>query len=398
MKTQTKQLLYGLTHFDCARDIRTSTWENDNPNKAEKYNEMGIMFCNKDDNTDLSIIYFEEAVDYGNINAMINGFGVLWNAGFYLYSYSWLKRMNVRPIKNIKCLWNQAMLLYYGSDIEHNPVKQNKKEATVILEYIVGHYYDFLENKSREIVQKAYIFLLKHNLHKIGDASLSAYELWKDMTIERRKNYAAIGYNMFVALSEYHDFPYDLGHFIGDEFMNSKVFHCLDELYVMDDWNLGFVIGDMRGIFLFKESASKAKSLDKYLRGTCTRRAAWQAYLLNSWYKCLPLEDHDNYDACRPIFKADDLSLWRFSTFMPDRDYDTVTEDMKTIFTDEMLMPTVECIGTSKNQFCITCVWWNDWRGLFKEKAIVEFDKNNRPTMKVLSSETLYKYWCPVEI
>lgn len=111
MKAKTKQRLYGLTHFDCARDIRTSTWKNDNPNKAEKYNEMGIMFCNKDANTDLSIINFEEAIDHGNIDAMINGFGVLWNAGFYLYSYSWLKRMNDRPVKNIKCLWNQAMLL-----------------------------------------------------------------------------------------------------------------------------------------------------------------------------------------------------------------------------------------------------------------------------------------------
>ena len=30
-------ILYSLRHFDCARDIRTSTWKNDNPNKAEKY-------------------------------------------------------------------------------------------------------------------------------------------------------------------------------------------------------------------------------------------------------------------------------------------------------------------------------------------------------------------------
>lgn len=398
MKTQTKQLLYGLTHFDCDRVILTSAWKNDNPDKAEKYNEMGIMFRNKDDNTDLSIIYFEEAVDYGNIYAMINGFGVLWNAGFYLYSYSWLKRMNARPVKNVKCLWNQAMLLFYGSDIEHNPIKRDKKEATGILEYIVGHYYDFIYNKSREIVQKAYIFLLEHNLHKIGDSVLYAYELWKDTTIERSENYAAIGHNLLLATHDYHCFPYDLGSFVGDEFMNSRVFHCLDELYVVDDWNLGFVIGDMRGIFLFKETASKAKSLDKYLKGTCTRRAAWQAYLLYSWYKCLPLEDHDNYDACRPIFKADDLSLWCFSTFMPDKDYDAVTADMKSIFTDEMLMPTVKCIGDNNNQFGITCVWWNDWRGLFKEKAIVEFDKTNHPKMKVLYSETLYPYECPIDL
>ena len=83
---------------------------------------------------------------------------------------------------------------------------------------------------------------------------------------------------------------------------------------------------------------------------------------------------------------------------MSDKDYDTVTADMKVIFSDEMLMPTVECIGTSKNQFGITCIWWNDWRGLFREKALVEFDKHNRPTMKVLSSEPLYPYECPIDL
>lgn len=43
----------------------------------------------------------------------------------------------------------------------------------------------------------------------------------------------------------------------------------------------------------------------------------------------MPLEDHDNYDACRPIYTKRDLDLNTFSSFMPDRHYDKVTADLQ---------------------------------------------------------------------
>ncbi len=400
-KILANSVLCSLWAFDCERDLYTTNWVDDNPDEIERLNELGIMASNKDNDVNKSLKYFKEAIDKGCISAMSNGFTLLWSRGLYQDACSWLYEMCNKPTKNIRCLWDSSMLHFYGDRIKNNPIKRNKDKATELLEYIVSHYFDFIDGKEYRILQKAYIFMLRHSIHKIGESPITAFELWKKMNLEWNCNYAAIGHNMFVDFDEYKGTLWALDNIDyihhNDEF-NNRIFSRLDELYLPIGWKLGYKYEDIYGFHVWKSKLNNKKPLNKYLLGTCSKRAAWQAYLLYSWYRCMPLEDHDNYEACRPIFYATDLSLWGFASYMPDNDYDDVTADLKDIFTDEMLMPTVECIGTRNNQFGITCVWWNDWRGLFKEKAIVEFDKNNRPIMKVIFSEPLYPYECPIDL
>lgn len=394
-------ILCSLWSFDCKRDLYSSDWVDDNPDEIERLNELGIMSANRDNDINKSLSHFQEAISKGCVAAMSNGFTVLWTRRLYQDACSWLDKMCNKPTKNIKCLWDNALLHFYGNAIEDNPIKQNKRKAIEMLEYIVSHYFYYLEGKDFRILQKAYIFMLKHSIHRLGESPLSAFELWKKMNIECEYNYAVIGHNMFIDFDEYQGTLWamnDMEYSTHIDDINDRVFTHLDELYLPIGWKLGYEYEDIRGFHVWKSNLSNRKPLNQSLIGTCSKLAAWQAYLLYSWYRCMPLEDHDNYDACRPIFNKNHLSLWGFDTFMPDNDYDVVIEDLKSFFTDEVLRPTVEYVGSSKNQFVISCVWWNDWRGLFREKAIVEFDKHNRPTMKVLSSETLYKYWCPVEI
>lgn len=391
-------ILLGLFSFDCQRDLYTWSWVDDNPDEVERLNEWGIMANNKENDGERALFYFSEAMEKGNTNAMINGFSVLWNSECYNSAARWLQSMNSKEIKNIKCVWNEAMLRFYGSTLENNPLKKDYNKAKELLDYIILHY-DVFKSKdkyNRTIVQNAYIFSLKHKLHKLGDDALKPYEDWKIEGWQNRRNLAVIGNNLYYALQEYHSFPWDVGHYIGDEWLEKYVFRNLDELYLEDEWHLCITLGDIHGFYAYK--GDKKEPLCKKLRGAISKRAAWQAYLLYSAYRIMPLEDHDNYDACRPIYTKIDLDLNTFSSFMPDRHYDKVTADLQKLeLTEKDLYPKVRQISACKYE--VEAIWWNDWKGLFREYALVEFNpKTNTPTMTILSTKTIYPYECPIDL
>lgn len=296
-------------------------------------------------------------------------------------------------------MWNEAMLWFYGSRLENNPLKRNFNRAKELLDYIIIHHDTFKEQDkdNRKIVQRAYIFSLKHNLHKIGDEALKPYEDWKIEGWQNRRNLAVTGNNLYYDLyNEYHHLPWDVGHYVGDEWLGHYVFRNLDELYLEDGWHLCITLGDIHGFYAYKDN--KKKPLIQKLRGAIGKRAAWQSYLLYSAYRIMPLEDHDNYDACRPIFTARDLDLNSFATFMPDNHYDKVIADIKALgLTDKDIYPRVHQITDYRYE--VECIWWNDWKGLFMEKAIVEFDpKTYAPTMEVIGENIIYTYECPIDL
>lgn len=392
-------IIIGLFSFDSQRDLYTWSWVDDNSDEVERLNEWGIMAENKENDGERALFYFTEAIEKGNTNAMINGFSVLWDSECYNSATRWLQSMNTRDIKNIKCLWNEAMLYFYGDNIENNPLKRNKSKAKELLDFIILHYNIFKDcNKdNRRIIQAAYIFSLKHNLHKLGDDVLRPYEDWKVEWWQNRRNLAVTGNNLYYALyNEYHHIPWDVGHYVGDEWIEKYVFRNLDELYLEDGWHLCITLGDIHGFYAYK--GKKKAPLIKKLKGTIGKRGAWQSYLLYSAYRIMPLEDHDNYYACRPIFTTRDLDLNAFTTFMPDSHYDKVIADIQDLkLTDKDVNPIVRQLSDTK--FEIDCIWWNDWKGLFREYALVEFNpKTNTPTMEVLSTQTIYPYQCPVDI
>lgn len=392
-------ILVGLFSFDCERELLTTSWKDDNSDEVERLNEWGIMASNKENDGERALFYFTEAIEKGNTNAMINGFSVLWNQDCYNRAARWLQSMNTRDIKNLKCLWNEAMLYFYGNNIENNPLKRNKSKAKEQLDFIILHYDIFKDcNKdNRKIIQAAYIFSLKHNLHKQGDDVLKPYEDWKVEWWQNRRNLAVTGNNLYYALyNEYHHIPWDVGHYVGDEWLERRVFFNLDELYLEDGWHLCITLGDIHGFYAYKDD--KKEPLCKKLRGAISKRAAWQAYLLYSAYRIMPLEDHDNYDACRPIYTKRDLDLNTFYTFMPDSHFDKVIADLQKLeLTDKDTYPIVHQVSDFK--FEVECIWWNDWKGLFKERAVVEFaPKTYTPKMEVIGENIIYTYECSIDL
>lgn len=406
-KILTTNVLLGLFAFDCDRkpsyvdckgELQTDPERDfigDNPDKAENLNEKGIMSSN-DSDLSCALDFFKEAVAMGSSNAMINGFCTLWTFGRFHEAAEWLNVMNSLKNKNIKCLWNEAMLYFYGNKLENNPLKRSVNKAKDLLDYILIHFEEFIPD-NRKIVQSAYIFSLKHGLHKIGDDVVSSYEKWKIEGWQNRRNLAVTGNNLYYALyNEYHHLPWDVGHVVGDEWLERFVFNNLDELYLEDDWHLWVILGDIHGFQAYQ--GKKKVPLNKVLRGAISKRAAWQSYLLYSAYRIMPLEDHDNYDACRPIFTTRDLDLNSFATFMPDNHYDKVTADLRKLeLTEKDLYPKVRQISACKYE--VEAIWWNDWKGLFREYALVEFNpKTNTPTMTILSIKTIYPYECPIDL
>lgn len=393
-KIKAPDKLISLRCFDCERDFCTYTWKDDNPDAVERLNEWGIMASNEENDAERALFYFTEAVEKGNLDAMINGFSVLWDAGCYNRAVCWLQTMNSKEVKNIKCLWNEAMLWFYGSKLENNPLKRDINIAKELLDYILIHF-DMFNKEDHNIVQSAYIFSLKHGLHKLGDKVFRSYEDWKIEWWQNRMNLAVTGNNLYYALyNEYHHLPWDVGHKVCDEWLEKYVFRNLDELYLEDGWQLCITLGDIHGFKVYKDSAELP--LYKKLKGAIGKRAAWQSYLLYSAYRIMPLEDHDNYDACRPIFTTRDLDLNSFATFMPDNHYDKVVEDIKKLeLTDKGIYPRVHQISDFKYE--VECIWWNDWKGLFKERAVVEFDpKTYAPKMEITGEGIIYDYDCPV--
>lgn len=409
IKFSANNILLGLWAFDCERtpsyakckgEIQPNPkrdFVGDNSDEAEDLNEKGIMLSN-DSDLSCALESFKGAIALGNSNAMINGFTVLWSFERYDEASKWLSDMNYRKEKNIKCLWNEAMLWFYGNKIDNNPLKRNLNRAKELLDYILTHYDTFKskDEYNRRIVQKAYIFSLKYKLHRLGDDALKPYEDWKMEGWQNRRNLAVIGNNLYYSLQEYHSFPWDVGHYVGDEWLERRVFSHLDELYLEEGWHLDITLGDIKGFQAYQKE--KKVSLNTALRGAISKRAAWQSYLLYSAYRIMPLEDHDNYDACRPIFTTRDLNLNSFSTFMPESHYDKVIADLKKLeCTDKDVYPRVKQLTDVKYE--VEAIWWNDWKGLFIERAVVEFDpKTYTPKMEVIGENIIYSYECPIDL
>lgn len=396
----TDDILKGLRFFVCDRKLLTYKWRDDNPDAVERLNEVGIMASNKDNDVEKALFYFKEAIEEGNINAMINGFTVLWTAGYYGRAGLWLQIMNSKKMKSAKCLYNEAMLWYYGENIENNPFNRNINNARYFLDYILSHFDEFIKD-DHDIVQESYIFSLKHGLHRYGDVVFNRYEDWKIERWQNRRNLAVIGNNLYYALyNEYHYEPWVLEDIAFGERLEKCVFRNLDELYLEDGWQLCITLGDPNGFKVFNNQdelpfyRNLKLPISKKLRGAPGKRTAWQAYLLYSAYRIMPLGERDLYKASRPIFTSRDLNLNSFPTQIPSGHFDKVIDDIKNLeLTDKDVYPRVHKVSDIKYE--IESIWWNDWKGLFMERAVIEFDlKSNAINMEVNGEIIIFSYEC----
>lgn len=168
----TSDILIGLSDLDCARDLDTTIIKNNNSDDEKWLNKQGIIAFKRENDGECALFYFRKAIEKGSIDAMINGFYVLWHYKCYIRAYNWLHKMNTNENKkNIKCLWNEAMLWFYGNNLENNPLEQNIIYAKKLLNYIVYNadkfIHDNIENK--EIVTLACEYLQRCEFQMLSD-------------------------------------------------------------------------------------------------------------------------------------------------------------------------------------------------------------------------------------
>lgn len=170
--------LEGILFFDCERPLDDIEWQNNNPNEGEAFNEMGIMECTQEENYEQAIKYFKKAIELGNFNSMINGFTALWTEQRYEDAVKWLKKMNGLGFKNPKCLWNEAILYYYGDTLRGNPLNYDRGMTKILMESIIKDCASYIEY--RATIEKAYGFLILHGLSDNEHELFLKYKQWKN--------------------------------------------------------------------------------------------------------------------------------------------------------------------------------------------------------------------------
>lgn len=297
-----------------------------------------------------------KAAEHGNKPAMINGFDILWQAGEHEKALQWLELVNRLMLKNVKCLWNEAMLHFFGNEIAGSPVKKDKLKALHILQYIVEHYYDFKDDDELHVVQKAYIFMLKHSVHECGALPLCSYELWKAGRRDNSENYSETGLRWCRALEKCRELPAGKG-------AGRIVFNCLDELYMDDMWLLEHDAADTCGFFVRK--GEKNRTLDGAVRASVGCMGAWQSYLFLSSVRI-------KNTGKTPVFSSASLA-----------EKPALPENYK-------IEPSVMPQTGERNSFVIECTWLGDDQSLFREKSVIRFDSAaGIPVMHVLSQESI---------
>lgn len=119
--------------------------QNDCHNNLKKYRQSG----NLEKGNDAAIIYangslgdaaielFTELSEKGCHNYMLNLFTIYWsNHSEYKKAAEWLQYIAGGDNPSIKCLWNLAILYYYGKNLPNNPLSKDHTKAKEILSHI----------------------------------------------------------------------------------------------------------------------------------------------------------------------------------------------------------------------------------------------------------------------
>ena len=125
----------------------------------EAANNLGVLAINIEDNLDKGIELLSYAASHGSQNAMINLFSVLWNNGDYKKAIRHLKDMSRKVSPSLKCLWNLAVLSYYGHHYPHNTIKADIKKSKIILNKIIDYNGNDICENEKDVPKKAESFL-----------------------------------------------------------------------------------------------------------------------------------------------------------------------------------------------------------------------------------------------
>lgn len=341
----------------------------------EKGNDAAIIYANGLF-SDEAIKLFTELSEKGCHNSMLNLFSIYWsNRGEYKKATEWLQYITGGDNPSIKCLWNLAVLYYFGENLPNNPLTKDHAKAKNILSHIKNIPMAGKSNDVMRVIANAIKFYPL--VDKLNDFSLSGIEIHDIITnsIVKTKNIKDKGelFNRAKALSLKPG--YKLGLHVADE--NTP--DIGDESY--------FFLYDGSGMEhkIYKTRINPDDVDTSLIEVAPTAMGAWQLYLLITSPTIMPVFWHGGYNVRKYIFSVDDLKA-----IEPIQNL-----DFTIINHDGLLLPVVN-VSKDRKTADVYCTYWNDWQGLVREHVRVTFNSDGTASIGKPDQYTFYKYDCGI--
>ena len=330
----------------------------------DKGNDAAIILANGSRGDD-AIAIFTELSEKGCHNAMLNLFTIYWsNKGDYKKATEWLQYITGVDAPSIKCLWNLAVLHYYGENLPNNPLPKNHIKAKELLTRIKNQPMDGYSDDFKRVIANAIKFYPL--VDRLNDFSLSGIDIHD---IIRNSIVKTIGikdkgelFNRAKALS------LKSGYRLGLHLADNGTHEIGDESY--------FYIFDDHGIeHKIFQSRIDPEDVDTSLINVMpTAMGAWQLYLLITSPTIMPVFWHGGYIVRKFIFSVDDLKSIEPIEHL----------DFSTLNHDGLLLPDV-IMSEDGKEADVYCCYWNDWKGLVREHMRIRF--NSDSTASILSKD-----------
>lgn len=331
----------------------------------EAANNYGIYLANSGDSMQ-AIEVFTEIAEKGCHNAMLNIFTIYWaNEQEYKKAAEWLEYISGSDNPSIKCIWNLAVLCYFGENLPNNPLRKDFIKAKHLLARIKNLPLENFDNDFKRVIVDAGKF---YNLVDVtNDFSLSGIDIHHIIT------------ESIVKTESQKD--------KGELFSHAKA------LAPINGWKLGLKladngtddIGDESSFYLYNDMGQEHKVGDGGIVVQPTPMGAWQYYLLMTASTIMPVFWHGGYSVRKFIFSTDDLkSIEPIEKF-----------DFSILNQDGILLPKSEISKDGKSAD-VYCTYWNDWKGLVREHVRITFNADGTSTYEKSDEFCFYHYDCGI--
>lgn len=341
----------------------------------DKGNDAAIIYANGPLD-DYAIELFTELSEKGCHNAMLNLFTIYWsNRGDYKKAVEWLQYITGIDSPSIKCLWNLAVLNYFGDNLPHNPLPSNHIKAKAILKQICSISMDGLSDENKRVIANAKKFYPL--VDKLNDFSLAGQEIHDIIknSIVKTTDLKDKGELFYRAKALSLKSGYKLGLHIADE--TTPDIGDESFFYIYDDTEIEHNI--------YKSRIWSEETDTSLFNVVPTAMGAWQLYLLITSPTIMPVFWHGGYIVRDFIFSLEDLE-----NIEPIKSL-----DFTTLNHDGLLLPNVRLDKDGKSAD-VYCCYWNDWEGLVREHVKIKFNSDGTASAESPDHFTIYKYDCGI--
>lgn len=345
----------------------------------EKGNDAAIIYA-KSSLNDKAIKLFIELSEKGCHNAMINLFTVYWcNLNDYKKATEWLLYIAEEANPSIKCLWNLAVLYYYGENLPNNVLSKDYTKTKSILSQIKDVPMTGKNDSVMKVIANAKKFY--PYVGKLNDFSLSGIDIQEAIVNCFAKNNRMNGIGELFHRAQFLSLKpgYGLRAHVAGDISHGKLFESYFYIYDSNENEYNIFHSN---IILHDFDIS-------LINVAPTAMGAWQLYLFVTSPAIIPESYYSH-----PIFHSTNYAARTF-IFSP-KDLETIKSiqnlDFTTLDHDGLLLPNVVMSKDGKTAD-VHCCYWNDWEGLIREHVQITFLPNGSAFFGQPDQFTFYHYF-----